>query len=251
MDRGPKEREQAKKINHAIRLSFKKRRRQRKKEPPPASGASVIPSSDAPQDLHSTTEDFHSTSAPCEHSYEYEGATSVVGVTDQSGYPLPNHLKPTTALNGLGGPRTLEPTPEPLSAQFCFDAFGEANSKSPISISHIPDKETNLMYYLDNVFPIQFPFYNFTTPYDGRGWLLDILLRFDSFRRASCTLSAFHQLSALPVKTEEKTHHEITIDLQNYQVSAAAKLTRLADRLIHGNGVVYCQRRLEILVQSN
>lgn len=48
------------------------------------------------------------------------------------------------------------------------------------------------MHYLDNVFPLQYPMYKPGISEGGRGWLLTLLLRTESFYHAALALSAYH-----------------------------------------------------------
>lgn len=49
------------------------------------------------------------------------------------------------------------------------------------------------MYFLDNVFPLQYPMYRPSALEGGRGWLLSLLLRTKPLYHASLGLSAYHR----------------------------------------------------------
>lgn len=50
-----------------------------------------------------------------------------------------------------------------------------------------------IMYYFDNVFPLQHHFYRPSTPDAGRGWLLNLLLRNKCLYLSALAMNALHQ----------------------------------------------------------
>jgi hypothetical protein len=55
------------------------------------------------------------------------------------------------------------------------------------------DEEADLlMHYLDNVFPLQFPFFKHSAIRGGRGWLLSLLMRLEPLHHAARSVSAYH-----------------------------------------------------------
>lgn len=49
------------------------------------------------------------------------------------------------------------------------------------------------MHYLDNTFPLQFPFYKPTTKDGGRGWLLAIVMQTEPLYHAVLSVASYHQ----------------------------------------------------------
>jgi hypothetical protein len=67
-------------------------------------------------------------------------------------------------------------------------------------ISWIPDQDLEsllLMHYLDEVFPLQFPFYNPPIAEGGRGWILGLLKQTKPVHDAALSLAAGHRQSIL------------------------------------------------------
>ncbi|RDW73403.1 Zn2 DNA-binding protein-2 [Coleophoma cylindrospora] len=55
------------------------------------------------------------------------------------------------------------------------------------------EEETGLlMYYLDYVFPLQFPFYKHSAFKGGRGWLLSLLMQLEPLYHAALSISSYH-----------------------------------------------------------
>ena len=55
------------------------------------------------------------------------------------------------------------------------------------------DQTSLLMHYLDDVFPLQFPFYKSSIRDGGRGWLLSILTQTKPLYHAALSLAAYHR----------------------------------------------------------
>jgi hypothetical protein len=65
----------------------------------------------------------------------------------------------------------------------------EANHPPPA----LREKEAGLlMYYMDYVFPLQFPFYKHSAIKGGRGWLLSFLMQLEPLYHAALSVSEYH-----------------------------------------------------------
>lgn len=53
------------------------------------------------------------------------------------------------------------------------------------------------MHFLDHVFPLQYPMYKPGILEGGRGWLLTMLLRTESFYHVALALGAYHRRSVI------------------------------------------------------
>lgn len=93
--------------------------------------------------------------------------------------------------NGLLPPKTPSQT-LPMHRLFWESGLSTASPGSPPRSSH---ELSLLMHYLDVVFPLQFGFYRrtFSAPDHGRGWLLQLALRSQSFYHTSLSISICHQ----------------------------------------------------------
>jgi len=60
--------------------------------------------------------------------------------------------------------------------------------------AHLNEDEVGLwMHYLDNTFPLQFPFYKPTTKDGGRGWLFLIVMQTEPLYHAVLSVASYHQ----------------------------------------------------------
>lgn len=81
-----------------------------------------------------------------------------------------------------------------------------------------------LMHYLDNVFPLQFPFYKPSVVAGGRGWLLSILTTTKPLYHAAISLAAYHRQSILCRDSASKDHG---LDLESLERQYARALSEL------------------------
>lgn len=60
--------------------------------------------------------------------------------------------------------------------------------------AHFNEDEAGIwMHYLDNTFPLQFPFYKPTTKDGGRGWLFAIVMQTEPLYHAVLSVASYHQ----------------------------------------------------------
>lgn len=87
----------------------------------------------------------------------------------------------------------------------------------------------HLVHYLDYIFPIQYTFYVHVPDLGGRGWLFWLLMRSAPLRNAALTLSAFHQHSTSPSRTEDQVD-----ELLRYHTKALQELRQVVSRREEG-----------------
>jgi hypothetical protein len=104
----------------------------------------------------------------------------------------------------LGEPTFNDPVARISPFQEChLETIDHSAFLSPLSDSILTSTcrvgEAELfMHYLDQVFYIQFPFYDASATSKGRGWLFSLLGRVKPLYHAALALSQFHQDSLVP-----------------------------------------------------
>ena len=85
----------------------------------------------------------------------------------------------------------LDPTDEfPPTNKDLRDAIPDHNPPAPAVSA---DESFLLMYFIDNVFPLQYPMYEAGNTHEGRGWLLSLLLNTKPLFHAALALGAYHR----------------------------------------------------------
>jgi hypothetical protein len=146
------------------------------------------------------------------------------GSTNNDAAKEPAHPAPTAATlpspaqtdksDGLGGSMVNHVSPS------------IATDSSLSGVSAFPE-ETNadlLMHYLDEVFPLQFPFYKPSVIAGGRGWLLSILTVTKPLYHAALSLAAYHRQSMLCGNSASKNHGLDLESLERQYVRAISEL---------------------------
>lgn len=88
---------------------------------------------------------------------------------------------------------------EPKSLSTCQNSgnvggfAGTGSSQSHLNVCLSMRESELLIYYLDYVFPLQFPYYSGHVEFGGRGWLFWLLMKNMPLQQAAFTLSALHQ----------------------------------------------------------
>jgi C6 transcription factor Pro1 len=116
-----------------------------------------------------------------------------------------------------------------------------------LSDNYYGREATLLMHYLDEVFPLQFRFYNPLVSEGGRGWLLSILLSTKPLFHAALSLSAYHQSSILPLHSSTEGNSSILEDLERHYSLALVELKHHIDGLSLAIGLGRMTTRVEIL----
>jgi hypothetical protein len=70
------------------------------------------------------------------------------------------------------------------------DAISDHNPPAPAVSA---EESFLLMYFIDNVFPLQYPMYEAGNTHEGRGWLLSLLLNTKPLFHAALALGAYHR----------------------------------------------------------
>ena len=87
------------------------------------------------------------------------------------------------------------------------------------------DEDTTLlMYYLDKVFYVQFPFYDPSTIDGGRGWLLRLLTRRKSIYHATLALSKLHRDLILPWESYKTIQSDFVRPREEYFIYSKTSL---------------------------
>lgn len=103
-----------------------------------------------------------------------------------------------------------------------------------------------IMNYLDNVFPLQFYFYQPTNADRGRGWLLSLLLRARSSYFTALAFSSLHQLIFVH-KGDILKEQKLSADLDRYHTLALSELQKQLDFLPSISGYEHLKMGVEIL----
>jgi hypothetical protein len=93
----------------------------------------------------------------------------------------------------------LSPQSLPSLNDVHTDVAEEQTSRDPLNLCE-DEKAALLMYYLDYVFPIQFPFYQHSPINGGRGWALALLMQLEPLYHAALSAACYH------MHFEEYTH---------------------------------------------
>ena len=135
---------------------------------------------------------------------EFEIDDSLQGnFQDEAIYPMPGGLDMTTGLSQdqlMAMDSTIfndlidTASPPPRSPT----SWPWVTSNSVLSSGYGDEDTTLLMHYLDEVFYVQFPFYDRSRIDGGRGWLLRLLTRDTSVYHSTLALSEFHRDSIRP-----------------------------------------------------
>lgn len=105
---------------------------------------------------------------------------------------------------------------------------------------------TLIMNYLDNVFPLQFYFYQPSSTERGRGWLLSLLLRAKSSYFTALAFSSLHQLIFVH-KGDIIMEQRLSADLDKYHIIALSELQKQLDLLPTTSGYEHLKMGVEIL----
>lgn len=103
-----------------------------------------------------------------------------------------------------------------------------------------------IMNYLDNVFPLQFYFYQPSNADRGRGWLLSLLLRARSAYFTALAFSSLHQLIFV-YKGDIIKERVLSADLDKYHTLALSELQKQLDYLPSISGYEHLKMGVEIL----
>lgn len=119
-----------------------------------------------------------------------------------------------------------------LISPFSFDPNPSLLGHSPAASLDLPDSQLEreaslLMFYLDHVFQLQFPFYCPSANEDGRVWLLSLLTSTKPVYYAALSLGALHWGMTLgqgespelrhTLQEDEKRHHMLALqELQQF-----------------------------------
>ena len=144
-----------------------------------------------------------------------------------------------------------------------YDLVGLSSQESILSEG---TADTLFMYYLDQVFDVQYPFYH-SQNRQGRGWLFSILRRVKSAYHAALALSELHLLSALPRNNDmtaslvelstENGHYDLanqeTQSLVNkyYPSSGRAGFVHSVEVLTSLIQLLFCEVRMTYLIWSS
>ena len=144
-------------------------------------------------------------------SLNFQGASASVGLEDIGSHSLLPASMMTTEGSwqdtyvGPGGeaidhvfglPTSLPSNPENLSASYLFPGQSSSAGTNLCGSS----EELLLMYYLDEVFHVQYPFYR-----KARGWLFSVIKRVRSTYHATLALSEYYQFSTISHNIEPGT----------------------------------------------
>ena len=103
-----------------------------------------------------------------------------------------------------------------------------------------------IMNYLDNVFPLQFYFYQPSSLERGRGWLLSLLLRAKSAYYTALSLSCLQQIKYI-YPDDNRMKQALTMDLDIYHLHALSELKIQLDYLPTISGSEHLKTGVEIL----
>jgi len=119
---------------------------------------------------------------------------------------------------------------------------------SSISTLYGDTEDILFMYYLDQVFHTQFPFYHLTGR-RGRGWLFAILRRAKSAYHAAIALSEYHQLTVRPNSSIASRKNNLRAKGSHYDL--ALREIQLSIAQSHTwNGSLCFIRRMEALTST-
>jgi Fungal specific transcription factor domain len=108
------------------------------------------------------------------------------------------------------------------------------------------ERELNLvMYYLDHIFPRAYPYFKFSAADDGRGWLLNLLLRTKPLCSAAICLSACDQAQFVlgPLTDVSQPYHE----LEAQHIQSVVELRHHLNRLRKTTGASHMATIVESL----
>lgn len=113
-------------------------------------------------------------------------------------------------------------------------------------LAETSDELSMIMNYLDNIFPLQFYFYQPSGTERGRGWLLSMLLRSKALYYAALAFS--HVQQVVFVHNENvKMAKKLLVDLDRYHSLALAELQLQLEHLSEVTGPDHLKLGLEIL----
>lgn len=198
-------------------------------------------------------------SAQSHHSPE-NNHIPIFPITVEDAILTPESLPPpaedfSPALNKTPIPRWL-----PGRSEDSFQGIGKPAQKFPIydtdtlervGSSQPPvlceEEAILLMHYLDQVFPLQFPFYKHSSIKGGRGWLLSLLTQLEPLYHAVLSISSYHkhfeefthqyelqigsmenvrELPACPRLESQLTEHNLTLSSMGLLVNRLEDLKR-------------------------
>ena len=117
---------------------------------------------------------------------------------------------------------------------------------SQVSILNESTEDTLFMYYLDQVFYVQYPFYH-SKKRQGRGWLFSVLRRVKSAYHAALALSERHLLSAL-ARNNDMTTSLVQLRTQNGHYDLANQETQsMVNKICSSSGRAGLVHSLEVL----
>jgi hypothetical protein len=200
MDRGPKEREVAKRLRDTVKNTLSLQRSRLSHQPDAARG---VPSHEPVPQFNFNGVYAHDVSSAEADILLPEGSSS----TDHSSTPALFDTSSNAATTGSYDSHTSHESSEASNPAVKVNA-GATHSESvpPIlsnaSWSILPDNFEEdqailLMHFFDHVLPLQFRFYNHSVLEGGRGWLLSILTQTKPLYLVALNLAAYHQQSIL------------------------------------------------------
>ena len=122
----------------------------------------------------------------------------------------------------------------PISSATTHQMFSPANIKEPVSDGH--EEDILFMYYLDEVFYFQYPFYH-SIHRQSRGWLFSILKNTKSAYYAVLALGEYHRQSTLPLQPGNHGNTSLRGDRTYYGLALQEIQCSLARSHTGSNGI--------------
>ena len=143
------------------------------------------------------------------------------------------------------GAQSLEPSPKDYSKQSVQTVYPYSFHPDAPPAENEQDL-TLIMNYLDNVFPLQFYFYQPQSADRGRGWLLSLLLRARSSYFTALAFSNLHRLIFID-KGDSVKEQKLSADFDRYHTLALSELQKELDVLSSISGYAHLKMGVEIL----
>ncbi len=172
----------------------------------------------------------------------HEASEMSNGIVPRKDIQFTNDERTRSTLNDLQGSASYHDRCYPKEAT-SYDLVGSSSQVSTLSGG---TEDTLFMYYLDQVFYVQYPFYH-SQNRQGRGWLFSILRRVKSAYHAALALSERHLLST-PSRNNDITTSLVQLRTQNGHYNLAIQETQImVNESYTSNGRARLIYSLEIL----
>jgi len=172
----------------------------------------------------------------------HEASEMSSGIVPQKDIQFTNDDRTRSTLNELQGSASHHDRCCPKEAT-SYDLVGSSSQDSTMSGD---TEDTLFMYYLDQVFYVQYPFYH-SQNRQGRGWLFSILRRVKSAYHAALALSERHLLST-PSRNNDITTSLVQLRTQNGHYDLAIQETQnMVNGSYTSNGRARLNYSIEVL----